>query len=417
MTSAEQWHIALRMAVAALGGLAVGIEREWSGRAQGERPRFAGVRTFLLIGLLGALGTLFFELGYPGPGLFVFGGSVLLIAIAYGASAYHGDRESTTEFAAIVVLAAGGIAGTGHIVFASAITVFVALVLMEKTLIHSFVFRIRSEDLSAGLRFAVLALVVLPLLPEGPYGPEPGIRPRELWALVLLFCGLSFIGLIAKRAAGAKRGYAIAGMLGGIISSTMVTLNFSRESQKQKNAGRALAIGVIAACTVLPARVAILSFVLNRQIAFIALPTLAIVFALGILITILMPGKENQSDSQQEYPKNPLRLFNAIQMVLIFQAALFAFHWIQQKFGSTGVLASSALAGLTDVDTLIFMIGKEKKLDVGLAANALIIGVMSNTALKMLLALVIGKGPFRMVAGFGLLMLLITILICFFLFL
>jgi len=405
MISIDQFQIVLRLSVAALGGLAVGIEREWSGRAEGERPRFAGVRTFLLIGLLGALGSLSLELGFVASGISIFAGAVLLIAIAYAASARQGDRESTTEFAAIVVLAAGSMAGAGFIAVASGITVFVALVLMEKSRIHSLVFQIRSEDLTAGLRFAVLALVVLPLLPEGPYGPLPGLRPRELWALVLLFSGLSFVGFIARRTAGAKRGYALAGMLGGIVSSTLVTLNFARESAREESSRRALAVGVIAACTILPVRVAVLTFILNRQVAIIALPILATSFAAGILLALVSSTKETPDDLQWKPPKNPLRLLNAIQMVIVFQIALVVFYWVQEHYGSAGVLATSALAGLTDVDTLIFMIGKVKSLDPVLSVRALVIGVISNTVLKLLITIILGKGSFRVIAGFGLLVL------------
>lgn len=402
MSFDEQLQIAIRLAVGALGGLAVGIEREWSGRAAAERPRFAGVRTFLLIGLLAALSSTLIENNLFASGIGILGGTILLVNIAYAASAYRGDRESTTEFAALIVIAAGTLAGTGQLALASAINVFVALVLVEKSRIHSFVFRIQSEDLTAGLRFGVLALVLLPLLPEGPFGPEPGIRPRELWALVLLFSALSFAGLIARRALGPAHGYTIAGLLGGIVSSTLVTLNFARESRTDEAAERPLALGVIAACTVLPVRVALLSLILNQQIGLAALPLLAISFAVGVLIIVLLRKKTSGETTKSMQPKNPLRLLTAIQMVLAFQLALFAFHWVRLKFGSGGVLITSAIAGLTDVDTLTFMIGKQKYLETWLAVQALIVGVIANNILKLVLAITIGKGSFRVVASIGL---------------
>jgi uncharacterized membrane protein (DUF4010 family) len=408
MNFEEQLQIAIRLAVGAMGGLAVGVEREWSGRAEGERPRFAGVRTFLLIGMLGSLSAVFIESNLITAGASILAGCVLLIVIAYAASAYRGDRESTTEFAALLVTASGTLAGTGQLAMASALNVFVALVLMEKTRIHSFVFRIQSEDLSAGLRFAVLALVVLPVLPSGPFGPEPGIRPRELWALVLLFSGLSFAGLLARRAVGEGSGYVVAGLLGGLISSTLVTLNFARESRTDTKAGRALALGVIAACTILPVRVMVLTMILNRQIALASIPYLAVAFAAGLLF-LFLARTDNNSDSKWVSPKNPLRLFSAIQMVLAFQLALFVFHWVRQTFGTAGTLLSSALVGLTDVDTLIFMIGKQVNLDPQLAATALVIGVIANTVLKLILAIVIGKGTFRKIAAIGLSLLAISL--------
>ena len=415
MTTDEQLQVVLRLAVGALGGLAVGIEREWSGKVEGEQPRFAGVRTFLLIGLLATLSSVFFELDLFAAGVSILGGSILLVAIAYSAGAYHGNRESTTEFAALIVIGAGTLAGTGQLALASAINVFVALVLVEKSRIHSFVYRIQSEDLTAGLRFAVLALVVLPLLPEGPFGPEPGIRPRELWALVLLFSGLSFAGLIARRAVGTARGYTIAGLLGGIVSSTLVTLNFARESRSADAPGRPLALGVIAASTVLPVRVAVLSILLNQQIGLAVLPHLAVALAVGLCILLLI-RKKTTTEAKFTTPKNPLRLFTAIQMVVAFQIALFAIHWIRKWFGSAGVLVTSMAAGLTDVDTLTFMIGRQKNLELWLAVQALVLGVIANTSLKLILALVIGKGTFRIIASIGLLVLNLALIISLILF-
>jgi uncharacterized membrane protein (DUF4010 family) len=410
MSFDDQLQILLRLVVGAIGGLAVGIEREWSGRAEGERPRFAGVRTFLLIGLLGSLSAVFMESDLVAAGAAILAGSLLLIVIAYAATAYRGDRESTTEFAALIVTAAGTLAGTGQLAMASALNVFVALVLMEKSRIHSFVYRIQSEDLRAGLHFAVLALVVLPVLPAGPFGPEPGIRPRELWALVLLFSGLSFAGLLARRAIGESSGYVVAGLLGGLISSTLVTLNFARESRTEPKAGRALALGVIAACTILPVRMAVLITILNRQIGLASIPYLAVAFAVGLLF-VFLGRKNSNTDSKLVSPKNPLRLLTAIQMVFAFQLALFAFHWIQQTFGSTGVLVSSAIVGLTDVDTLLFMIGKQQGLDPHLGATALVIGVIANTVLKLVLAIVIGKGLFRKIAAIGLSLLALSLIV------
>jgi hypothetical protein len=87
------------------------------------------------------------------------------------------------------------LAGIGAYRLASGIIALTCLLLVEKSRLHSLVARIDDVGLQAGVRFGVMALVVLPLLPAGPYGPFGGIRPRELWALVLFFSGLSFLGL------------------------------------------------------------------------------------------------------------------------------------------------------------------------------------------------------------------------------
>ena len=415
MTFQEQLDIALPLGVAALGGLAVGIEREWSARVAGEQPRFAGVRTFLLIGLLGALSVQLMNLASVAAGAAILAAGASLVVVAYVRSILRGDVDSTTEFAAVVVLASGALAGAGKLAIASAINAFTALVLVEKSRIHSLVFRIRSEELVAGARFAVLALVILPLLPEGPYGPAPGLHPRDLWALVLLFSGLSFAGFIARRSVGAEKGYPVAGLLGGLISSTLVTLNFSRESRTQPKLGQSLAVGVLAACIVLFVRVAILTFLLNRKIALAAMPYLAIPFFAGLLIFGIQARKKLAQATAEEGPKNPLNLLSAIQIVLAFQAALYLMKWVAGQFGYTGILVTSAVLGLTDVDTLIFTISKQGGIAPGFAGQALAIGILSNTLLKLGIALAIGRGKFRNVVAVGLTVIIVFIVVAIFL--
>ncbi len=407
MTFQEQLEIALPLGVAALGGLAVGIEREWSARAAGEGPRFAGVRTFLLIGLLGAMSVQLMHLESVVAGAAILAAGALLIVVAYVRSILRGGIDSTTEFAAVLVLASGALAGAGKLAMASAINAFTALILVEKSRIHSLVFRIRSEELVAGARFAVLALVILPLLPEGPYGPLPGLRPRDLWALVLLFSGLSFAGFIARRAVGAEKGYPVAGLLGGLVSSTLVTLNFSRESRSHPELGQSLGVGVLAACTVLFVRAAILTFLLNQRMALAALPYLTIPFFAGLLV-LGFEGRRNAGQATTlEAPKNPLSLLTAIQMVIAFQAALYIMRWVIGQFGSTGVLVTAGFLGFTDVDTLIFTMSKQSELAPYFGAQALAVGIIANTLLKLVIALVIGRGRFRRIASLGLIAILV----------
>jgi uncharacterized membrane protein (DUF4010 family) len=412
MTWTEMLDVALRLGVAALGGLAVGVEREWSARDPKRHPRFAGVRTFLLLGLLGGLAAELVRSGQLAAGIALLAGVGALIVMAYALAARGGDLDATTEVSAFVVLAAGWIAGMGRLDLASALFAVTALVLVEKSRIHALVDRIHSEVLEAAARFAVLALVILPLLPEGPFGPSPGFRPRELWALVLLFSGLSFAGFLALRAAGPLRGYALAGALGGLISSTLVTLNFSRESRQEPKLGRALALGVLAACTVLPVRVFVLVTVLNAPLGIEALPFLLPPFAVGILGALVLFRRKEKLPADAALPRNPLRLLLAIQMAVGFQIVLYVIHWASRRFGSPGTLASAALLGLTDVDALIYSMVKlgRSQIPLAIAARALAAGVAANTVLKLAIALFVGRGPFRAAVGLGLAAALLSIL-------
>lgn len=398
------------LAVATLAGMAVGIEREWSGHTVGTHARFAGVRTFLLIGLLGGLAGWFLGSGLTGAALVFLAGAAALIVAAYVTVARQGGEaiDGTTEVAALVVLVLGVVAGMGFPLVTSAIASVMVLALAEKSRIHNAIRRLGERELTAALQFAVLALVVLPLLPPGPYGPFDSVRPRALWAVVLVFSALNFAGYVAARALGAHRGYIISGLLGGLISSTAVTLQFARKSREEPAAGRALALGVVGACTVLALRVAVLTAVLNHDMVLILVPALLPLFALGTLLVgaAYLRFHDAPAPAPQEL-HNPLGLWSSLKMALAFQVVLIALAFVQTRMGEAGVLASAAALGLTDVDALTYAMTRLAAAPelVTLGAQGVAVGILANTVLKAAMATVVGRGGFRRNAGGGLVLL------------
>src|SRR5262245_15871113 len=398
--------IAVRLAAAGLTGLAVGVEREWSGHASGPRARFAGVRTFLLLGLVGGTSGAVAVAGWPALGAAMVGSGAILAVVAYAvASIQTQDRDGTTEMAALLVLATGALCGLGYRVLGSGVAVVAALALAEKSRIQQWVGRIGQVELYAALRFAVLALVVLPLLPEGPYGPHDAIRPRELWSMVLLVSGLDFLGYLARRTAGAERGYGIAGLLGGLVSSTAVTLTFGRQSRARPQDGAGLAVGVLAACTVLLPRVLTITAALSLPVAGHLLWYLVPPALVGgaFLAAAVRRGRERPSPAQPD-DRNPLHLLTAIQMGVAFQVVLLVVPWIRGLWGPGGVLTSAAVIGLTDMDALTYSMARVGAGgDPALAARAIAVGLVSNTVLKLGLVLFLGAPRFRRAAAPGLL--------------
>ena len=386
--------------IAALGGAAVGIERHWSGHAEGLRARFAGIRTFSLIGGLGGLSGALRTLRVPGPAIVVLSGTAALCVAAYVAASRN-DVDGTTEVAALVVLTSGVLAGLGSYRLASGIIAVTCLLLVEKSRLHALVARIDDVALRAAVRFAVMALVVLPLLPEGPYGPFGGIRPRELWALVLFFSGLSFLGYVARRVLGPDQGYFLAGLLGGLVSSTNVTFTFARTTREESAPDDALAYGAIAANAVLYPRVLLAVAVLNLPLLpsvarYLALPALAAVTA--AMVGLRRSGDENSTPSDIA---NPLQLTSALQMAFAFQAMLMLVHLAGTAWGSAGVYGSAAVLGLSDVDALTVSMarGVARTVSLDTAAVAVAVGVLANTGLKLALALVLGSPRFQRIVG------------------
>ena len=221
---------------------------------------------------------------------------------------------------------------------------------------------------------------------------------------MLLFSGLNFAGYIARHAVGSRRGYGITGALGGLVSSTAVTLNFSRQSVVDGELGIALARGVVAACTVLVPRV--LDHQWSAQSsrdgrAGTGAPAAVPRRSRGRCVRL---EARHVAVAAGDETKSPLRLASALQMALAFQVAMTAIKFARMVFGSAGLLGAAALLGLTDVDALtVSMSSPASQLTVPVAARALAVGIISNTVLKFLVVLIVGRGTFRRAASAGLL--------------
>lgn len=396
-------HDVIALLIATLGGAAVGLEREWSGHAEGPRARFAGIRTFALLGLQAGVAGWLWSNGSHALAIAMLSGSAALVVAAYVAGS-RTEVDGTTEISALLVLAAGLIAGMHEIRLASGIFAVTSLLLAEKSKLHGLVRRLDDASLRAAFRFAVMAIVILPILPAGPFGPLGGIRPRQLWTLMLFFSALSFLGYIARRAVGKGRGYPLAGLLGGIVSSTSVTFSFARTSRNDAQAGNALALGVVGACAVMCLRVLVTTAVLNFPVSLALLPFLLVPFLLAAGMTLYGFWHAGKGISDEHLPDNPLQFASALQMCALFQVVMFAVHWAQTHWGNSGVYFSAGVLGLTDIDALVVSMtkGTENLLPVAVTARSIVIGVLSNTMLKLSIGVVVGTNPFRKIVALSL---------------
>ena len=390
------------LAVAILGGAAVGVERQRSGHATGPDARLGGIRTFTLLGTLAGIAGLLIESGHPIPASLLLAGGIAVIVAGY-IRASSKDVDATTEVAAIVVLGAGALGGLGFLRLSAALTTLTVLLLAEKPRLHGFVERLDEPTMLAAARFAVMSIVILPLLPEGPFGPGPGIKPRELWMLVLLFSGISFVGYIAQRLSGAA-GYPLTGLLGGLVSSTSVTLTFARLSKAHPQQEGPLAVGAVAASTVLFFRVAVAVAVLNAAL----LPVLARFLAAPLIVAVVAValGWRSLGGSQADAKalKNPLQLLSAIEMAGLFQVVLFAVYYMRQWVGDSGLMVSGFVLGLTDVDALTLSMTRSVSTGTTIesACRAITIGIVANSIMKAAIAAAIGNRRFAWQTGLSL---------------
>lgn len=396
----------IRLGVAALLGLAVGIERQWSGHASGPTARFAGMRTFFMLGIIGGA-----------AGLLASGGQVALATVLLGVAAGltvaafvvtvrrpKTELDGTTEVAALAVLGLAALAGGGQLAIAAGAIAMIVFALGEKERLHTLVERVEEAELRAAARYAVMALVVLPLLPPEPVAWLGDLSPRQLWLLIVVFSGVNFAGYLAQRAVGADRGYGIAGLFGGLVSSTAVTLQFARRSREEPEHAAALARGTIAASAVGALRVlvivAVIAPAVARESALYLVPP-AIIGG-GYVVAGLLRGRSGERTPTESH--SPLNVATSIKMALFLTAALTLVQWLGSTANDRGILLSAAALGLTDNDALAvsmarYGVGDRREL----AAQAIAVGLVSNAIFKATAAAILGNAAYRLrtVAGFA----------------
>jgi uncharacterized membrane protein (DUF4010 family) len=389
--------------VAILGGAAVGVERQRSGHATGPEARLGGIRTFTLLGTLAGIAGFLIESQYVLPASLLIAGALALTVAGYVRASKH-DIDATTEVAALVVIGAGVLAGVGELRLSAALTTITVLLLAEKPRLHDLVARLDEPTMLAAARFAVMSIVVLPLLPEGPFGPAPGIKPRDLWLLVLLFAGMSFVGFIAQRLSG-NAGYPLTGLLGGLVSSTSVTLTFARLSRSHREQQSPLATGVVAASTVLFLRVAVAVAILDATLLPSLARHLAAPFVTAVIGFALGWRSLRGSKAEPSELKNPLQLRNAVELALLFQVVLYVVFYVREGVGESGLLVSGFVLGLTDVDALTLSMTRSvgTGTTIEAACRAITMGIIANSIMKAVIAVAIGERRFGLQAGLALL--------------
>ncbi len=389
-----------RLAAALLIGFLIGLDRERAIRK--EHPLFAGVRTFPLIALAGALSVLLLDT--VGPWLVI--ACFLMIAgvalISYSRTSAEGNVGSTTEVAALATFLLGCLAGRGDLVLAVAAGVVVAVLLAAKPRLESFSRAITSEELAAALELAVISVIVLPLLPSHGYGPGEVLNPRGIWLVVVLVCALSFAGFVATRWLGEKRGLVFSGMAGGLVSSTAVTLAMSQRARSSQRAHRLIAAAVALASGMMAIRILALVGVLNaRMVPRLAFPLLAMAAAAGIIALLLQRGSERAA-SEDSTLSNPFSLKAALTFGLIYALTLVLLHLARKYLGAGGTYAAAALGGLVDVDAVTIALARAGGSAEGgwrEPAAAVTLAAVVNTAVKAVIAMVSGAGRFRILAA------------------
>lgn len=391
--------ILVKLLIAGAAGFIIGTERGWSARKLDDKQQMAGMRTFALAGLGGGVCAL------------LPGGTVLLtiligaIALLLAGTRFLAPKESqdaglTTELALLVTPLLGAFA-TDHPLEATAAAAIAAALLGFKQELHGVLDRLGRQELLASLQLLIVAVVILPLLPDQNLGPWATLNPRTIGWLVLLLLGVSYVGYFAVRLIGSGRGLLLTALLGGIASSTAVTLDYARLSKQNPDAARLLSAGIALACAMLAPRIAIvIGAIQPALLPAIALPLLM----LGLVPLLYAAWIARQSITAPSIDgvriTNPFAIGAALAMAAAITVLSVAIGGAEALLGNAGTYAIAGLSGILDVDAVsVAMAGSAGAITLTVAANGILLAVIVNTLAKAAMALATGTPELGRRAG------------------
>lgn len=383
--------------IATLLGLLIGLERERKREQQGSI--FAGIRTFPLIALFGAVsGQLSMLTGSWLIGVALLALSTLLL-LAYWRESAGVKLGGTTEITALVAFGLGVIAGLGDYVSALAAAVIATGVLSFRQELRNLVGGVTQADMYAIVQFAVVSLVILPLVPNESYGPWGVWNPRTIWLLVVLISGISFIGYILSKVISTERSIGLSGFIGGIASSTAVTLSFSGRSKHSPALSWLFAAGVLAATAIATLRLAVLIGVLEPRFILPVLPTLLIYCLVTALGGWLIQRLSHRELVEGVTLSNPFELRTALTFAALFAIILLLTRAAQEYLGAQGIHLASALAGISQLDAITLTLTQQVTagLDSVTASRALAFALVANSFFKAVLAFSVGSQDYARV--------------------
>lgn len=397
----------ISIGIALAAGLLIGLERERAEEPETARGSFlGGLRTYPLFALLGVLSMLLSpQLSWAGP-LLAFTGLLVLVALSYADDVKKDrDRGLTTEASILITFLLGALAGSNgavepasrRVLVVAALAVIVTFLLSSKPRLRVLVDRVSKDDFYATLKFLIVVVLVLPLLPNETLGPLDVINPFEVGLMVVLIAGLSFLGYLSSRVLGTGRGLIVTALLGGLVSSTAVTLSFAGRARREPSLAPVAAFAIVCASVIMFGRILVEVAVVHRPLLQqLTVPIVGMAFAGALAAARLYrTASPHGPVSSTVSLSNPFELSSAVRFGLLFAAVLLGTKAAQLYAGASGMYFTAAVAGVTDVDAITLSTASFAKdgLDPRVASTTILVGATANTMAKATIAAILGGWP------------------------
>ena len=376
--------VVVSLFVAAALGMFVGLEREWSNKS-------AGIRTFTLTSLIGAVATILDSvvlLALGGALVVVQAGLLGVRGLISGWQDPDADGRGlslTTSTSLLVAYTVGVLVASDRLLIGVVLAITSSLLLVLRRELHGFASRLSHEEVRSAAEFAIIAFVVYPVLPTGSYGPWDAITPRTVWLLVIAVSGIGFVNYaITQRYGG--RGLAITGFFGGLVNSTAVVGSIAARARRQESVGRLAVSAILLADAAMAVRnlVIVVVFVPSAAVR-VGLP-LGLVAVVGVGLAFLVGDWDRDLDLEFD---SPFSTRSALKFGALFLAVLVLTAGAQDAFGSTGFLVSSLLSGVVSsgtTTTTAVTLAAGGQISPAVAGLGVLAGTLSSVGVKVALA-------------------------------
>lgn len=381
------------LAVALFVGCLIGIERGWKQRELTEQHRALGLRTFVLIALAGGIGGLLAGQGWQLLVAAAALGLAALLALTYRRETIdQTDAGCTTQVAAFVTFLLGVAATGGFQAQAAAVAVVVALLLKMKTGLHDWLYRLADRELHSALILLLMAVAILPLLPNQDMGPLEALNPRLIGWIVILIAGIEFAGYVAIRLVGSRYGLLLTGLLAGLMASTPLALAFSKIGRQQPAMVPTLVCAVAAASSMMFPRVLVVALLISPALMPQLAPPMLTMMATGFVLSFGLWLK-NRYQPVPDFPlENPFELMAALRFGALLTLIMLVVAAVEHWLGTEGLYAAALISGLMDVDPATVSFAR-LSLDADnrqVLVNAIVLAALANTFFKGLLVWIVG---------------------------
>ncbi len=391
--------------IASFLGAFLGLWREMQDQKK-NRNSFMGLRTMTILCLLGTLSTLFPQ--FPFLPLIFFGAITSLVVIGHAHGNFVMNRIGmTSELSALLVFFIGVLVGFEQQTLAILLTVFLGGMNAFRDVLHKFAKTLEVHEWMGLFQLVALSGAVLPFLPRTAIDPWGVFVPFTIWLLVILISGIGFVGYFLIKYLGARGGIPLTGFLGGLVSSTAVTISMATRS-RETNLPRIFTGGILIALATMQLRVVVEILILGSSdfFSFLIIPILMSVVSSAFAGYFFWKSKSKRTSffkrPERVKLKSPFEIIPALKFGLIFIGVLFMLALGQRYFGSSGVYAAAFLSGVVDIDAIVLSSLESVRLGEltsVVAYNAIAVALFTNTLVKVGYVGIMGsRGVFRKVA-------------------